>query len=592
MNQRINRTSSEAQRTNSDSNHRTIAIVLAALSQMTISLARQQSYDDVLVVINSNSTISDSVGTYFATQRAIPSKNIVRIAVSTSEEIDSLEFENLRQQVESFLTHNPIQNKINYIVTTKGVPLKVNRGGMYSWSSPSSSVESELALILGPYAGYIGKAGKLTSPYYNVRTDFTQKQFGFYLVTRLDGYSYASIKHMIDGAASVDPGVFGYGKFVLDADGSRSMVTGSLNGYMKSAVAKLATRNVLTELDSSTEYLTRRSNVLGYVSWGSNDANQSLYTDNAKPYHTFLPGSIAETYVSTSARSFATPPEYGQSLIADLLAQGVNGVKGYVYEPYSSAIANVEYTFPMYADGFTMAESFYSASLYLSWMDVVIGDPKMRVNTVRIGGSSSLGNGNKGNATLPVELVSFSGSPSKNVVVLEWNTATEVRNAGFEIERKGIENSKLTIDNWVRVGFVAGAGTSNAPQRYSFTDGQLLAGQYSYRLRQVDTDGSSHLSNEISIVVVGARSAANVMSNFPNPFNPSTTIRFTLETASQTVVRVFNVAGQQVANLVNEKLEAGDHTARFNAEQFPSGVYFVRLETDQQSVATKIILAK
>ena len=141
---------------------------LAAMLMMAlipVISSAQTNYNDVLVVINSNSTISDSIGTYFATARNIPAVNIARIAVSTSEEIDSTEFNKLRSQLENYITGHNLQNQINYIVTTKGVPLKVNRGNTFSTSSPSSSVESELTLILGPYSSTIGGNGPIISPY-------------------------------------------------------------------------------------------------------------------------------------------------------------------------------------------------------------------------------------------------------------------------------------------------------------------------------------------------------------------------------------------------------------------------------------------
>ena len=573
-------------------------VAMFTLLSTALASAQQANYDDVVVIINTNSSISDSIGTYFAAQRAIPSGNIIRIAVPTTEEIDSVTFEDLRQQVEGFFTHNPILNTINYIVTTKGVPLKVNRGNIWSITSGSSSVESELSLILGPYASNIGQAGRFYSPYYNQRVDFTRKQFGFFLVTRLDGYSYSDIKNIIDRAAAIDPAVFGYGKFVLDADGSKSMVNGSLNGYMKGAVAELTTRNVLVDFDSTTQYVTHSSNVLGYVSWGSNDVNQGLYTDNAKPYHSFLPGSIAETYVSTSARSFDYPPAYGQSLIADILAEGVNGAKGYVYEPYSSAIANVTYAFPMYADGFTMAESFYAASYYLSWMDVVIGDPKMRINPIRITGSSNNGNGNKSTAALPVELIDFVGSASGRSVQLRWTTATETNNAGFEVERKVTTPQSTPYQGgddrggWISLEFVAGAGSSNSPKNYTYSDVNVAPARYAYRLRQIDNDGSTHLSNEISVEVLPAASAVNTLENYPNPFNPTTTINVSLQERGKVSLKIYNIAGQEVATLLNGFAEAGATAVRFDASNLPTGTYVSRLQTERSTVTQKMMLIK
>ena len=109
----------------------------------------QNSYNDVAVIINTNSTLSDSIGKYFIGARNIPASNVIYISAPVTEEIDSLQFENLRNQVEQHLITNNLVESINYLVTTKGVPLKVFRGNTFSTSSGSSSVESELCLILG-----------------------------------------------------------------------------------------------------------------------------------------------------------------------------------------------------------------------------------------------------------------------------------------------------------------------------------------------------------------------------------------------------------------------------------------------------------
>ena len=122
-------------------------IIAGAIVQVS---AQTSNYSDVLIVINEESTISDSIGTYFAQQRKIPAANIVYITAPTTEEIDSVQFEQLRSQIETYLISTKLQDKINFIVTTKGVPLKVNRGNIGSGNSSSSSVESELTLILGP----------------------------------------------------------------------------------------------------------------------------------------------------------------------------------------------------------------------------------------------------------------------------------------------------------------------------------------------------------------------------------------------------------------------------------------------------------
>ena len=176
---------------------------------------------------------------------------------------------------------------------------------------------------------------------------------------------------------------------------------------------------------------------------------------------------------------------YGQSLIADLIAEGVTAAKGYVDEPYSNAMADVKIFFPMYTDGFTVAESYYASSYFLGWMDVIIGDPKFRIVSTRAPQDTVNANSPGIGAPLPVEMTSFTAAAQKTSAQLKWSTATEVNNYGFEIERRAIASSV-----WAKVGFVAGNGTSNTAHNYTYTDNNLSAGTYAYRIKQVDNNGA------------------------------------------------------------------------------------------------------
>ena len=125
------------------------------------------------------------------------------------------------------------------------------------------------------------------------------------------------------------------------------------------------------QIDTTATFVAPSAPVMGYVSWGSNDGQY-----DSVAYHAvrFLPGALAETFVSTSARTFG-PVRGGQSRIVDLIAQGVTGVKGYVSEPFTLALANPDILFDRYVRGATLAEAFYAASYMVLWKDLVIGDP-------------------------------------------------------------------------------------------------------------------------------------------------------------------------------------------------------------------------
>jgi uncharacterized protein (TIGR03790 family) len=552
-----------------------IAILLIALIP-SASLG-QTNYDDVLVVINSNSSISDQVGTYFASSRNIPAVNIVRVNVPTDEEIDDATFSSLRSQIETYLTSNNLVDKINYIVTTKGMPLKVNRGDTFSTSSPSSSVESELTLILGSYSTSIGGNGIVYSPYYYQTAHFSRAAYGIYLVTRLDGYSFDEIKGLIDRGGPNTPFSKTNAKFVLDEDPAWNSSLPGLNSSMASAQTILASKGLGTVLDTSTVFLTDEPNVIGYTSWGSNDHYADDYTQYAKPHNAWAPGAIAETYVSTDGRTFTSPPSYGQSLVADLVEEGLTGVKGYVYEPYSFAMAAVSVLFDRYTSGYNLAESYYMSSRSLSWMDEVIGDPKTTVYATQ--------------APLPIELATLIVQMQGNSAVLKWTTISETNNYGFEIQRKASNDADYTS---IPGAFVPGHGTTLEPHSYSYVDVTVPSGAVSYRLKQIDLDGKSAYHGPVD-VGNGQNAGGKEVSlaqNYPNPFNPVTMIQFVLPRQDHVTLKVYNSLGQEVATLVNGVESPGVHVAAFDGSSLASGLYIYQLKTSDFGRTHKMLLVK
>ena len=340
-------------------------------------------YSDVLVVINSNSSSSEEIGQYFAAQRNVPTMNLVYINATTSEEIDDTEFQSIRSQIESYMTANNLKDKINYIVTTKGVPLKIKREDTWI-KDKSASVDSELALILDPDSEFIGGSSHIDNPYFaqgglyytQKGSHFSHEKFGVYLVTRLDGYTVDDVKKIIDRSGP-NTAVPSNALFVFDEDPNPRAP--GFNDAEESASALLQNRGFNTELDKTATYLTNQQNVIGYVSWGSNDHNATSTVPNAEPNNSWFPGSIAATYVSSDGRTFDWPPVYGQSLIADMIKEGVTGAIGHVYEPYSDAMPYVLILFDLYTKGYDLAESSYAALPYLSWQEIVIGDPKTTI---------------------------------------------------------------------------------------------------------------------------------------------------------------------------------------------------------------------
>jgi len=174
---------------------------------------------------------------------------------------------------------------------------------------------------------------------------------------------------------------------------------------------------------------------------------------------------------------------------------------------------------------------------------------------------------------VPVELESFTGKVTGRNVTLEWITATELNNLGFEIQKSF--NSKFQT-----IGFIEGYGTTTEIQSYFFIDKDVNAGSYNYRLKQVDFNGNFEYSPIVN-VVVSAPNEFSLSQNYPNPFNPGTKIEFSLAIDSKVTLKVFNVLGQEVASLVNNiNLEAGLHNVDFDASALSSGIYFYILKAE------------
>ena len=193
--------------------------------------------------------------------------------------------------------------------------------------------------------------------------------------------------------------------------------------------------------------------------------------------------------------------------------------------------------------------------------------------------------GNSSNSPLPIQLASFTAqmNPGGAGVLLQWSTATEINNYGFEIERRSMGEQ-----TWAKIGFVAGSGTSSSPKEYSYLDRHLPSGRYAYRIKQIDNDGTFQYHGNAEVEIGLAEKRFELESNYPNPFNPSTTIRFTLAEDARTRLRVFNVLGEEVATLFDAVAQAGRiHEVKFDASSLPSGVYFSTLESGNQRVVKK-----
>jgi uncharacterized protein (TIGR03790 family) len=338
-----------------------------------------QSPDSVLIVVNQPSALSRQIGEYYAERRRIPASNICRLNAPTDEEISRYDFDDqIARPIQSYLSGHNLTEKVLYIVTTAGVPLKIR--GNLGVTAEAASVDSELTLL---YFDLHGRAhdlpGGIANPFFNHSSaPFRHPDFPIYLVTRLAGFDFEDVKAIIDRALAAR----NRGKFLIDLKASDKREG---NRWLLEAAQQLPHDRVV--LDASSKVLSHESDVIAYASWGSNDPDR-------KERHlgfAWLPGAIATEFVSTNGRTFARPPDSwnigawgdpktmfagsGQTLTADYIHDGATGASGHVYEPFLQFTPRPNIVLPAYYHGRNLADSYYLGIPLLSWMNIVVGDP-------------------------------------------------------------------------------------------------------------------------------------------------------------------------------------------------------------------------
>jgi hypothetical protein len=180
------------------------------------------------------------------------------------------------------------------------------------------------------------------------------------------------------------------------------------------------------------------------------------------------------------------------------------------------------------------------------------------------------------NSPLPVQLASFTSTINSRNVILNWVTASEQNNSGFEVQRAVFGSEFLVFS---KMAFVSGKGTTNTPTSYTFEDKNLQTGKYQYRLKQTDNNGNFAYFALNGIAEVGIPAKFDISQNYPNPFNPVTKINFDLPEDTKVNITVFDLTGREIKTIVNEFRTAGYYTVQFDASGVSSGVYFYRIMT-------------
>ncbi len=351
--------------------------------------ASAQDGTNVLVAVEATSRTSERIAARYVRVRGIPAENVVSLKTAATDEVTRAQYEEqIEGPIAAWIRQHAMQDRIFYIVLTKGIPLRISGSG--GRGGATASVDSELTLLYRKLVGtHVPSGGPVPNPYYGTvaptahRGPFSHVDQDVYLVSRLDGFTEADVIALIDrGSAAISNG-----DFVLDSKGESSAETPEL--WLKATADALAAAGLGQRvlLDATPGGVLGRGNVLGYASWGSNDPS----TRTRRLGLGFVPGALATIFVSAGARTFEPPPDKWkpgaaqdlsssyrgspQSLIADLVREGITGVAGYVGEPFLDGTIRPDILFPSYVGGLNLIEAFYAAMPYLSWQAVVVGDP-------------------------------------------------------------------------------------------------------------------------------------------------------------------------------------------------------------------------
>ncbi|MGH7337375.1 MAG: TIGR03790 family protein, partial [Myxococcota bacterium] len=379
---------------------------MAAIALATAARAGP-AHPEVLVVVNDASAMSVAIGEAYRRLRGVPAQNVVRLQIPIDdaalrspahERIDRAGYTaRVRDPIANFLRENDPSGRIRILVTTKGVPLRVEDGqtGVPVTDRRTAAVDAELAVLLSPLEGRGGIAGA-ANPYFRSSLPFDAWHQRYpdaplrYLVARITGYADdpdpktgvpRDVAALLSRAVAPDSG----GTWVIDENPRQQ--TGYHAGnfaMLRPAAAALSALGATLLHDTAPAVVSGVGAIAGYASWGSNDVNHfpAPYfgeIEGRRVPGRFAPRSIALTIVSTDARTFTRVPEpYGQSLVADLIHGGVAGVAGHVDEPLLSGVTRPTLLVD-YARGAPAIEAFYRNVPYLSWMNVYVGDPLMQI---------------------------------------------------------------------------------------------------------------------------------------------------------------------------------------------------------------------
>ncbi|NCA87173.1 MAG: TIGR03790 family protein [Clostridia bacterium] len=368
---------------------RQILITLTFVLMAIFSFAQTTTYDDVGVIVNDNSPASLAIGEYFMQARNIPPQNIIHIQTLTDEVIDTTEFRNIQYQIKNYILQNQLQDQLHYLVTTKGVPFNIvvdscSIGPPHSWSK-CSTVESELTLLLSADSTRIIQIGHVQNAWYKSTTHIEDADSDLLLVSRLDGNTLADVYALIDRSGSGSYVDKELGQFVFDISYPRdSTIANLFVNMMLPAIDTLTSRGWNAFLHSDSIVPTELNHVISYIGFIQKLVQEPLNFSWEK-------GSFAELIVPAPDFTFYDSLNYSNAMqLSTMIGEGCTAGAGYIHATFASLIMNWAVFFDRYTlqqeHPYNLAESYYMATKTLSWMNLLVGDPKTTITTQ--GGSS------------------------------------------------------------------------------------------------------------------------------------------------------------------------------------------------------------
>jgi len=372
--------------------------------------------------------------------------------------------------------------------------------------------------------------------------------------------------------------------------GALERTSGTIIGNFKRWFANSTVENVLFPVGTASNY---RSANISFTTAPSSGGTITASFATSNPGTTGLPitddGATIENIGSDGYWTLTTADDFnGGTYNLDLTADGFAGVSNYT-ELHLLKRSNSGSNWSV--------EGIHSVCTGSNSCPII--------HRTELTSFSEFGVGSTSVNPLPVELTSFSADTYNNHVILNWSTATEVKNYGFEVERTSprpstYQGEGVPIDldgrGWEKIGFVKGSGTSLSNNSYSFIDENPPTGEVHYRLKQIDTDGESSYSDAVAVVFNKEIPQRFLLSqNYPNPFNPVTNINYNLPVAAVVDLRVFDILGKEITVIVdNELQDEGVYNLKFDAvkHKLSSGIYFYQIKAGEFSDVKKLILSK